>query len=211
MKLYKRLLQDIGVLLSYFWTLNTSAKWKRFKAHIYTGYLKRSFFSLGSGTTIDCYAANLKGLSSVKVGERSHLGKNIQLTVWNTNEANRKAPVIVIGDDCNIRENAHITAINKIHIGNHLLTGTNILITDNAHGVSEYHQLLLPPSERKLSTKGEIRIGNNVWLGNNVCILSGVSIGDGCIIAANSVVTKDIPSFCVAAGVPAKIIKQCNE
>ena len=57
--------------------------------------------------------------------------------------------------------------------------------------------------------KGVI-IGNNVWLGDKVAVLSGVQIGDGVVVAANAVVTKDIPPYCLAAGVPAKVIKQID-
>jgi len=56
-------------------------------------------------------------------------------------------------------------------------------------------------------SKGPVYIGNNVWIGDNVTILSGVTIGDGAVIGAGSIVTRDIPSFAVAAGVPARIIK----
>jgi acetyltransferase-like isoleucine patch superfamily enzyme len=59
-----------------------------------------------------------------------------------------------------------------------------------------------------LHTKGAITIGNNVWIGDKATILDGVTIGEGAVIAANSVVTKDVPPYCVAAGVPAIIIKK---
>lgn len=206
----KSLFHAIGIVLSFLWSLKTSEQWKRVKAHLYTGYLKRFFFSIGEGTTIDYCAANLKGLSKIKIGTQSHIGRNIQLTVWDS-ETKQGKPVIEIGNHCNIRENAHITAVNKIHIGDYLLTGTNVLITDNAHGRTDYEQLLLPPMDRELFSKGGINIGNNVWLGNNVCVLPGVTIGDACIIAANSVVTKDIPAYSVAAGVPAQIIKNLQQ
>jgi acetyltransferase-like isoleucine patch superfamily enzyme len=55
--------------------------------------------------------------------------------------------------------------------------------------------------------KGPITIGNDVWIGANAIILSGVSIGDGAVIAAGAVVTRDVPAYAVAAGVPARIIK----
>ena len=55
-----------------------------------------------------------------------------------------------------------------------------------------------------------VRIGNNVWVGANVTILPGVSIGDNAIIAAGAVVTKDIPANMLAAGIPAKVIRQIN-
>ena len=69
----------------------------------------------------------------------------------------------------------------------------------------------ISPIKRELSSKGGIVIGNNVWIGDKCTILSGVSIGDGCIIAANSVVTQNVPSYTVVAGVPAKIIKQLSD
>ena len=62
-----------------------------------------------------------------------------------------------------------------------------------------------------MSSKGETIIGNKVWLGDNVVVLSGVKIGNNSIIGANSVVTKDIPSFSIAVGSPAKVIKTISQ
>ena len=59
----------------------------------------------------------------------------------------------------------------------------------------------------KLISKGKIHISKNVWIGEGACILAGVNIGQGAIIGANAVVTKDIPNFAIAVGVPARIIK----
>lgn len=56
-------------------------------------------------------------------------------------------------------------------------------------------------------SKGDVRIGNDVWIGNNVMIMSGVTIGNGASIGAGAVVTKDIPPYAVAAGVPARVVK----
>ena len=67
----------------------------------------------------------------------------------------------------------------------------------------------IAPDDRPLYSK-PVCIGNNVWIGENVCILLGVTIGDGCIIGANSVVNKDIPKDCIAVGSPAKVIKRFN-
>jgi acetyltransferase-like isoleucine patch superfamily enzyme len=64
------------------------------------------------------------------------------------------------------------------------------------------------PTERKVISKGAVIIGENVWIGDKVTILPGVEIGNGVVIGANSVVTKDIPSYCVVGGNPAKVIKQ---
>ena len=120
-------------------------------------------------------------------------------------------PEIRIGDNCHIGAMSHITSCNSIIIGKKLLTGTNVLITDNSHGSSKMESLMLHPQKRKLVSKGGVVIGDNVWLGNNVCIMPGVTIGDGVIVGANSVVTKDLPSFSVAVGAPAKVIKQIKK
>ena len=64
------------------------------------------------------------------------------------------------------------------------------------------------PALEDLPLKGDTVVGNDVWIGQNVTVMPGVNIGDGAIIAANSVVTKDIPAYCVAGGNPCKIIKK---
>lgn len=64
------------------------------------------------------------------------------------------------------------------------------------------------PSIEDLPLKGDTIIGNDVWLGQNVAVMPGVHIGDGSIIAANSVITKDVPAYHIAGGNPAKIIKK---
>ena len=171
---------------------------------IYTGYLEKDFASFGNSSI--CWRVyNLVGTKYIHIGNGNAFDRGLQLTAWRTNETE---PIIKIGNDCLFRANAHITAIKSIEIGNNLLTGTNVLITDNAHGSSDFENLHISPTKRTLHTKGAVKIGNNVWLGNNVCIMPGVTIGDGVVIGANSIVTHDIPAYCIAAGIPAQIIKQ---
>lgn len=64
------------------------------------------------------------------------------------------------------------------------------------------------PSLRKVESKGEVIIGDNVWIGDKCTILQNVHIGDGVIVAANSVVTKDVPPYSVVGGNPAKVLKK---
>jgi len=150
----------------------------------------------------------LSGEKYISVGDRTFIASGVQLTAWDCHNGNHFSPSIIIGSHCAIRENCHITAINSIIIGDHLLTGNNVLITDNSHGMSTMSHMSMPVTERPLYSKGPVVIGKNVWLGNNVCIMSGVTIGDGAIIGANSVVTHDIPAYCIAAGIPAQVVKQ---
>ena len=80
-------------------------------------------------------------------------------------------------------------------------------ITDNSHGETDYDTLLQPPLMRLVTSKGPVIIGKDVWIGDKATILPGVTIGEGAVIAANSVVTKDVPAYSVVAGNPAKVIK----
>jgi len=74
--------------------------------------------------------------------------------------------------------------------------------------VAENKTFTIRPADRDLYIKGPVHIGNNVWMGDRVCILSGVTIGDGAVIAANAVVTKYVPAYSVVGGVPAKVLKE---
>ena len=67
---------------------------------------------------------------------------------------------------------------------------------------------MFTPSIEQLPLKGDTIVGNDVWIGQNVTVMPGVHIGDGAIIAANSVVAKDIPAYCIAGGNPCKVIKK---
>ena len=87
------------------------------------------------------------------------------------------------------------------------MTGKWVTISDNNHGTTDFDTLHEAPAIRKLYTKGPVIIGNNVWIGDKATILGGVTIGDGAVIAANSVVTKDVPAYSVVGGNPARVIK----
>ena len=115
---------------------------------------------------------------------------------------------MIIGDSVSIGAFNHITCTNRIVIGDGVLTGKFVTVTDNSHGNTDYDSLHIKPNDRDVVSKGPVVIGNNVWIGDKATILPGVTIGDGAIIAANAVVTKDVPAYSVAAGNPARIIKK---
>ena len=153
------------------------------------------------------------GIKYITLGEKTSIASHSIITAWDYYRLTKQYfyPSIVIGKNVSIGEYCHLTSINKIVIGDGVLTGRWVTITDNSHGSITNTELDIKPIDRPLYSKGEVVIERNVWIGDKVTILPGVHIGEGTIIAANSVVTKDIPSFCVAAGAPAKIIKQFNK
>lgn len=150
---------------------------------------------------------NLRGGQYMKIGKNFKAGKNMVLQCWSAYEGDSFSPDLQIGDNAHIGENCHIGCINSIIIGDNFLTGRNIYITDHFHGDGTMSEAEVPPIKRALYSKGKVDIGNNVWLGENVVIMPGVTIGNNVTVGANAVVTKDLPGNCVAAGVPAKILR----
>lgn len=93
---------------------------------------------------------------------------------------------------------------NTITVGANTIFASNVALISENHGIEV--ETDVPYYAQELTT-GPIVIGEGCWIGQNVIVLPGVTIGDKCIIGSNSVVTKNIPSFSIAAGVPAKVIK----
>lgn len=147
----------------------------------------------------------LRGAKFIVIGKETRIDRNNILTAW---PLTQKVPELVIGEHCDIGQFNHITCVNRVYIGNGVLTGRWVTITDNSHGNSSFESLRQRPSLRKVESKGEIIIGDNVWIGDKCTILPNVHIGDGVIVAANSVVTKDVPPYCVVGGNSAKILKK---
>lgn len=205
----KQFIFTIGKIVSLFIPLNISNHWKAAKVYFTTGYKSRYFKYFGEKSII--------GLRTSFCGEKFiSIGKDVVLNEGVRIHANYKheystqdfEPEIRIGNNCNIGHQSHITAINKVVIGNNVLTGPSVLITDNAHGESKKEVLHIPPHYRALSSKGPVVIEDNVWIGEGAMIMPNVHIGYGAIIASNSVVTTDVPAYCVVAGIPAKVLKQ---
>jgi len=171
---------------------------------------KRKFESCGKTSKIE-NNIYIVGGKCIKIGNNTTISKDSSITAWTEYYNQKFTPKITIGDNCGIGERAHITAINCISIGNGVLLGKDVLITDNSHGDNSYHQLNTPPNERPLFSKGEVVIEDNVWIGEKASILPGIRIGKGTIVAACSVVTKNVPENCIVAGIPAVVVRKIVE
>lgn len=177
---------------------------------IYTFWLTPQFKSIDKSSRIIFPVRLLKGQKYITIGNNTTIGSNCVLTAWDKYGNDTFNPEIIIGKNVNIGDDCHITAINKIEIGDNVLTGKKITISDNGHGKNDLQSLSIPPIKRALYSKAPVIIEKGVWIGDKVTILAGVKIGENSIIGANSVVTSDIPCNCIAAGIPAKILKNNN-
>ena len=170
------------------------------KLFFYSGYISARFKSFGKGSVASPFQ-KLIGAKYISVGHDVVFHDNIVLTAWDNYLNQNFTPSIEIGDRTSIGGNCHISAINSISIGNGVLLGRNITINDNSHGNNKLLSFeTVHPSERELVSKGEIIIGNNVWIGDKCTILSGVKIGDNSIIGANTVITKNIDTNSIIVG-----------
>ena len=157
------------------------------------------------------YGKNLRGnrISLKNVG-KIEIGNGVSLNSFPDGDVYRtgllthyKSAVILIGNNCNL--NGTIIHCNsKVSIGSYCMFGPGTKIVDN-----DSHRLSIDIIERRKAANSiPIYIEDNVWVGMNSLILKGVRIGENSVVAAHSVVTKDIPKNVLVAGNPAKIIKQ---
>lgn len=149
----------------------------------------------------------IRGRRSFVIGKNLTLGHSCRFDL----EGDKKT--LFVGSDCEFGDNTHIVAHQKVEIGDNVLVASKVFITDTDHGCYKNDGQDSPkthPKERKLVSKS-VAIGNNVWIGENVVILPGSTIGNGCIIGANSVVSGSFHDGCMIVGAPAKVIKEWDD
>lgn len=150
----------------------------------------------------------VRGHKYIKIGKHFFADTGFRIECWDYYRGRSYKPSIIIGDNVCFNYRCHIGAIEKVWIGDNVLVGSQVLITDHSHGQLTREGLSIPPAKRELYSKGPVIIGDNVWIGEGACILPNVTIGNNCVIGANSVVTKDVPPFSIVGGNPAKIIRR---
>ncbi|MEA3291719.1 MAG: acyltransferase [Pseudomonadota bacterium] len=155
--------------------------------------------SIGAGTVLDDYcqiSARGEGDDHIAIGARVLVGQNVRLRT--------RGGSIEIADDVNIAPDCHIGTASRISIGKHCLFGGGCYIGGLQHGHLDTDT---PITEQPLVDRGGVTIGDGAWLGAHVIANDGANIGAGAIVGAGSVITKDIPSWSIAVGVPAQVIR----
>ncbi len=198
----KKLLRRAGRLFPY----REKGKLRSIGSYLFTGRVLKRMRSADKHMVITP-PMRLSGGKYITIGEGCVFGCHGVLTAWDRFMDDTFTPSIEIGDRVTIGDYFHITAINRIRIGNGVLTGRWVTISDNAHGTTDPDTLSRVPMERRLFSKGPVIIGDNVWIGDKATVLAGVTVGEGAVIGANAVVTKDVPPYSIVGGNPARILK----
>lgn len=154
---------------------------------------------LGPKCFIDDFVTISGDDGSVVLGKRVHIYRG---TIIETGHGGK----VIIGDYTYIFANCNLNGyVGNVRIGNYVMISAHCGFAPYQHKLDD---LSRPMSTQKLTSKGDIVIEDDVWLGMGVKVMDGVRIGRGAVIGANAVVTKDIPPYSIAVGVPARVIRK---
>lgn len=154
---------------------------------------------------------SFRGVPCIKMGAGISIYGGLWLEAVQQYRQQSFTPTIVIGNEVSFSLDVHITCVDRIEIGNGVLFGSRVHVSDHNHGRytgTSQSSPLEAPAERELAARGRVIIEDNVWIGDNVIILGPVRIGAGAVIGANCVVLGDVPAASMVVGAPAKVVKR---
>lgn len=156
--------------------------------------LRRAGLIAGEGLSLEP-GVEITHPECVRLGQNVLLGMQAYISVWPGGQ-------LTIGDHSYVGRGSIILAHQSVTIGNDCLIAPGCHITDVNHGMAADRPIRVQPLVSE-----PVRIGNDVWVGVGCSILPGVTIGDGAVIGARAVVTRDVPAMAIAVGSPAKVIR----
>lgn len=192
----KKIIKEIKILLgSFLRNISGPIGWRLRHYHYH-----KDFKEIGKRVSFS-ESSYIRGAKNISIGNDVGFGIFTQIYCDEENDGGE----ILIGNDCNFNSNVIINADNggKIEIGDNVIIGPNVVFRASNHN----YDISNSPTRYQGHKSGKIIIENNVWIGANVVILPNVRVSEGSVIAAGSVINKDIPKKKIAGGVPAKIIR----
>lgn len=206
MKLILKIIEISVFVTRLLFRFRTLCLWQSFKRHFYSQWVSREFADCGKNCKFDVFDF-LRGADKMSFGDNVIVGMHSSLEVYDQFGNERFDAHLTVGNNSHIGMYGHISCTNKVFLGDNVVLGRRVFITDNSHGRSTIEHMNIHPSFRPIYSRGPVILEDNVWVGEGVCIMPGVTIGKGSVIGANAVVTNDIPPYSVAVGVPAKVVK----
>ena len=163
---------------------------------------------LGIGTcgrgSIVMIPRKIQGASSIHIHENTIIGRRSWIGAFQKYGDQYFEPIIKIMADVRIGSGFILTAVDSIVIENGCLISESVFISDHSHGTTPGVE---PPTTQPLASKGPVKVGRHCFLGIRSVIMPGVTLGDYCVVGANSVVTHSFPAGSVIAGAPAKLVR----
>ena len=149
----------------------------------------------------------IKNSKYIQIGKRVYIGKNalIQVELIHHLQFGYHKPKLKIGNYVSVGVGSVISAVSDIELEDDVIIAPYCYIADNSHS---FDRVDVSIRYQGLDKVKPVKIKKGAWLGWSVAVYPGVTIGKNSVIGANSVVTKDIPDYCVAVGAPAKVIKK---
>jgi acetyltransferase-like isoleucine patch superfamily enzyme len=188
------------------------ARWKRAITRVWETLralpARRSIRHLGKGVRL-APPIEVYGGGGISIEDNVAIWPHARVIAHNVGTAGDSEPIkLEIGSGTSIFPYAHFSAALSIRIGKRVMIASGAYISDHDHDIRD------PNDPARLNGRviaSPVEIGDDVWLGERVCVLRGVSIGEGSIIGAASVVTRSIPARCIAVGAPARVIQKWDE
>jgi lipopolysaccharide O-acetyltransferase len=174
--------------------------WVRSRDKAFSMTVAGGFHSFGRNSVIQV-PARIKNAHRIAVGERVFVASGSWLHVLDDDGD----VALEIGDGASIADGCVFSAARSIRLGTKVSLARYVYIADHAHA---YDDPDTPSLEQGITDIRPVEIGDGAWLGQNVTVLPGVRIGKGCVVAAHSVVSTDVPDYSLVAGAPGRVIRR---
>ena len=169
--------------------------------------IRREFSSMGRSTVWWNAKIDNPGYISIGDGVAVRSGSWIYAVV-SDQAGNRFNPSVEIGDRVYLGHRLHLTAINRVTIEDDVMIADGVYISDNFH---DYRDITRPVQKQQVFSKGPVLIRRGAFIGEGARIVGPVTVGKNSVVGSNSVVTRDVPDYSVAVGIPARIIRRYDE
>lgn len=189
-----------------FRAIESATNWVRLHGSIGPDTLRgRGFAAFGQGSIILHPHTTIFNEEFIEIGCDTMIGPNVALSAGMVpGQECLTSPVVKIGDRCLIGRGSGIVGHLAIEIGNDVWTGHHVYITDQNHGYEDVNR----PISLQSQPERPVVVGDGSWLGHGTVVLPGARIGRHVAVGANSVVTGELPDYCVAVGAPARVVKR---
>jgi len=177
----------------------------RSQRRVYTLMMRPRFRRIGRSTSI-APPMNVRNPQNIEIGDDVTILEHSSLNVHDLRSDGK--PTLTIGDGVKIGRFVHINAWQDVVIEPYVLITHRVLIGDETH---VFLNREVPIMSQGGAFGGAVLLKSGCWIGTGAAIMPGVTVGRNAVIGANAVVTHDIPDFCVAAGVPARVIRRVSD